>query len=41
MRHMRGVEKQNSSTITSAMRGQFRERPMTRDEFLRLAHSSR
>ncbi|MGH2400304.1 MAG: GTP cyclohydrolase I FolE [bacterium] len=34
---MRGVEKQNSSTITSALRGQFRECPMTRDEFLRLA----
>ena len=38
---MRGVEKQNSSTITSAMRGQFRDCPMTRDEFLRLAHTSR
>jgi len=35
---MRGVEKQNSKTITSALRGQFRECPMTRDEFLRLAH---
>ena len=35
---MRGVEKQNSKTITSAMRGQFRECSMTRDEFLRLAH---
>jgi GTP cyclohydrolase I len=35
---MRGVEKQNSSTITSALRGRFRECPMTRDEFLRLAH---
>ena len=35
---MRGVEKQNSQTITSALRGQFRECPMTRDEFLRLAH---
>ena len=35
---MRGVEKQNSSTITSALRGQFRNCPMTRDEFLRLAH---
>ena len=33
---MRGVEKQNSKTITSALRGQFRECPMTRDEFLRL-----
>ena len=38
---MRGVEKQNSRTITSALRGQFRECPMTRDEFLRLAHRER
>jgi GTP cyclohydrolase I len=37
---MRGVEKQNSSTITSALRGEFRDCPMTRDEFLRLAHRS-
>jgi len=37
---MRGVEKQNSKTITSALRGQFRDCPMTRDEFLRLAHRS-
>jgi GTP cyclohydrolase I len=37
---MRGVEKQNSRTITSALRGEFRECPMTRDEFLRLAHRS-
>jgi GTP cyclohydrolase I len=35
---MRGVEKQNSKTITSAMRGVFREDGKTRDEFLRLAH---
>jgi GTP cyclohydrolase I len=35
---MRGVEKQGSKTITSALRGAFRECPMTRDEFLRLAH---
>jgi GTP cyclohydrolase I len=35
---MRGVEKQGSKTITSALRGSFRECPMTRDEFLRLAH---
>ena len=35
---MRGVEKQNSATITSALRGVFRECPMTRAEFLRLAH---
>jgi len=37
---MRGVEKQNSKTITSALRGAFREDPKTRDEFLRLAHAS-
>jgi GTP cyclohydrolase I len=35
---MRGVEKQNSRTITSALRGEFRTCPMTRDEFLRLAY---
>ena len=34
---MRGVEKQNSMTITSAMRGAFLENGGTRDEFLRLA----
>jgi GTP cyclohydrolase I len=38
---MRGVQKQNSKTITSALRGAFREDPKTRDEFLRLAHSGR
>jgi GTP cyclohydrolase I len=37
---MRGVEKQNSRTITSALRGVFREDGKTRDEFLRLAHST-
>ena len=36
---MRGVEKQNSMTITSALRGVFRDDPKTRDEFLRLAHA--
>jgi len=35
---MRGVEKQSSKTITSALRGTFRESPSTRDEFFRLAH---
>ncbi|HEU5051068.1 MAG TPA: GTP cyclohydrolase I FolE [Gemmatimonadales bacterium] len=35
---MRGVEKQNSRTVTSALRGAFRDDPKTRDEFLRLAH---
>ena len=34
---MRGVEKQNSRTITSALRGQFRDCSMTRGEFLGLA----
>ena len=34
---MRGVEKQNSKTITSAMRGIFLKDHRTRDEFLRLA----
>jgi GTP cyclohydrolase I len=36
---MRGVEKQNSRTITSALRGVFRDDARTRDEFLALAHS--
>lgn len=33
---MRGVEKQNSKTITSAMRGEFFTDPTTRKEFLTL-----
>jgi GTP cyclohydrolase IA len=33
---MRGVEKQHSGAITSAMLGAFRERKETRDEFLAL-----
>jgi GTP cyclohydrolase I len=37
---MRGVEKQNSRTITSALRGVFREDGKTRDEFLRLAYAA-
>ncbi|HUQ19817.1 MAG TPA: GTP cyclohydrolase I FolE [Gemmatimonadaceae bacterium] len=37
---MRGVQKQNSKTITSALRGAFRDDPKTRDEFLRLAHTT-
>ena len=37
---MRGVEKQNSKTLTSAMRGVFLEDHRTRDEFLRLVTSS-
>ena len=35
---MRGVEKQSSRTITSSLRGQFRDDSKTRSEFLRLAH---
>ena len=34
---MRGVEKQNSKTITSAMRGVFLDDLRTREEFLRLS----
>ena len=33
---MRGVEKQNSRTLTSAMRGVFLDDPRTREEFLGL-----
>jgi len=36
---MRGVEKQNSKTITSAMRGSFLSDSRTREEFLRLSTS--
>ena len=36
---MRGVQKQNSMTITSALLGSFRNDAKTRDEFLRLAHA--
>jgi GTP cyclohydrolase I len=36
---MRGVQKQNSKTITSALHGSFRDDAKTRDEFLRLAHN--
>jgi GTP cyclohydrolase IA len=38
---MRGVEKQNSKTITSAVRGLFRVDPRTREEFLTLAWGHR
>ena len=38
---MRGVQKQNSKTVTSALRGIFREDAKTRDEFLRLVHGGR
>ena len=38
---MRGVEKQNSKTITSAVRGLFRSDQRTREEFLTLAYAAR
>ncbi|MGA8035743.1 MAG: GTP cyclohydrolase I FolE [Candidatus Acidiferrales bacterium] len=38
---MRGVEKQNSTTTTSAMLGDFRERAQTREEFLSLIRTKR
>src|SRR5580704_4688155 len=38
---MRGVEKQNSTTTTSAMLGDFRERVQTRDEFLSLIRTQK
>jgi len=36
---MRGVEKQNSRTVTSAVRGRFRSDARTREEFLQLVAS--
>ena len=38
---MRGVEKQHSSTVTSAMMGVFRDNPKTREEFLALVSNNR
>ena len=38
---MRGVEKQNSRTVTSAVRGLFRTDARTRGEFLQLVHGNR
>jgi GTP cyclohydrolase I len=38
---MRGVEKQNSAAMTSAMLGVFREQKQTRDEFLALVNSQK
>jgi GTP cyclohydrolase I len=38
---MRGVEKQHSGTVTSAMLGAFRTNKETRDEFLSLVHGAR
>lgn len=37
---MRGVEKQHSTAITSAMLGSFRDNPQTRQEFLALVRKS-
>lgn len=37
---MRGVEKQNSKTLTSAMRGSFLQDQRTREEFLRFCWTS-
>jgi len=38
---MRGVEKQNSIAVSSAMLGAFRENKQTRDEFLSLVHGDK
>ena len=38
---MRGVEKQNSAAVTSAMLGVFRENKQTRDEFLSLIRTKK
>ena len=38
---IRGVEKQNSKAVTSAMLGAFRDRPETRAEFMELIKSGR
>jgi GTP cyclohydrolase IA len=38
---MRGVEKQNSKAVTSAMLGAFRARPETRAEFMELIKAGR
>ena len=35
---MRGVEKQNSTAVTSSLLGAFKDQPNTRNEFLNLVH---
>jgi GTP cyclohydrolase I len=37
---MRGVEKQHSTAVTSAMLGSFRDNPQTRQEFLALVRKN-
>jgi GTP cyclohydrolase I len=37
---MRGVEKQHSATVTSAMRGAFKTQQQTRNEFLSLVRKN-
>jgi GTP cyclohydrolase I len=38
---MRGVQKQNSYTVTSAMLGEFEADSKTRDEFMQLLRKQR
>jgi GTP cyclohydrolase I len=38
---MRGVQKQESATVTSAMRGVFKTQQQTRNEFLSFVHPVR
>jgi GTP cyclohydrolase I len=38
---MRGVEKQHSQTVTSAMLGEFRDNARARTEFLSLIHKEK
>lgn len=38
---VRGVQKPNAITVTSAMLGEFRDNPMTRAELMQLVHSAK
>jgi GTP cyclohydrolase I len=38
---VRGVQKPNAITVTSAMLGEFRDNPMTRAELMQLVHNGR